>query len=400
VTYGRTGRRDGRRFSSQRLTAMQLMPSLAAWWEPGRAMTVTSTTDLNPNFVTGWSTSQTIASQQFPDPLGGNSASQLLERVNAETHWNYYGGSFNMAGGPGVYECWLKSVGGRNLCLSDVNSGEPIVIWNGGTGAILSQSAGAVAAPGVAGIDGWWFCSAYHPAMVASTAFAVYPIDGTTASYAGDVTKGVRMFQPQVRQHRASALADQSPNGYDLAQSTAALQPFVQMADGTSPGGNTFAGRSAVWQPNDANKKLLGSAGLSAVLVGTRTMIAKLAALDVSGATFRWYMSAEGSPASHFGVDGDGKPYMRSNTLLTAADALGAGPHILAWQFDAATNTCTIYNALTGAILAGPTVRGAGGVGASVEWGMAESAFVAGGVSTELMSVPQIMAVGAALAVA
>ena len=379
-----TGRNTSQHWRTETADAMSLMPSLAAWWEPGLGMTVSETYVNNGNTFSAWVNQGCIVTPEQTDPLGGSAASRVVGVSDLKRIYS----PEDSQQGPALGKIWLKTVDGDNVVLY-TSTASPAVSVNLTTGECTPASNITASSASRAG---GWDVTVYDSGAAATGANFQIWISGTGS--------GVDCYTAQIIQHRCSALADQSGNGYHLSQAVATSQIFVQKSDGTSPGGCTFMGKAAVWQPNDVAKTAAcATAGLLTVMTGDHTIVADVVRLATPTAAVPIVATA-GGVAWSCGLDTANKPYIACGTTLTAPDAIGTSHMQVAFVWNAATNEASIY--VAGALVAGPTVLTPGGSVSptSVTVTARCTAYRAIGIGSSAATAPQVAAVSAALAAA
>ena len=155
--------------------------------------------DTASSSLAGWSaTRTTVSADQTTAPDGvAASADEVLETATTGTHFILE--DYTLSAGSYIFSCFVKSIGGRNFNLlteglGGGGSGTLSVTFDLSTGTV-SSGTGTITEIG----DGWYRVSG--PATTAgATGIRVLAlsIDGTTTSFAGDVTKGFYMWGNQV----------------------------------------------------------------------------------------------------------------------------------------------------------------------------------------------------------
>jgi hypothetical protein len=167
------------------------------------------------------------------------------------------------------------------------------------------------------------------------------------APYTGDNASGIRVRTTtavQVIQHQCSQLTDRSANSYVFTQSTAANRLFAQKQDGTSPGGNTWSGVAAYWNPNDTASKFASctEAGLRATLNGSWTFHCTVKSQGTRTGACK-LLETTGSVPIEVGLSTANKVFITIGTTLTAAVALDSSEHTIDVTFDSVTANAAIY---------------------------------------------------------
>ena len=140
----------------------------------------------------------TVSADQTTAPDGvASTADSVLETAVTDVHFVYK--DYTLSAGSYIFSCFVKSIGGRNfqLLIQELGgggSGGGTVQFNLSTGTVASGT-GTITEIG----NGWYRVSG--PAVTAgATGIRViaYSIDGTSSSFAGDITKGFYMWGMQV----------------------------------------------------------------------------------------------------------------------------------------------------------------------------------------------------------
>ena len=155
--------------------------------------------DTASSTVFGWSPLYTTKSyDQTTAPDGvASTADSVLETAVTDNHFIYK--DYTLAAGSYIFSCFVKSIGGRNFQLltqelGGGGSGGGTVQFNLSTGTVASGT-GTITEIG----NDWYRVSG--PAVTAgATGIRViaYSINGTSSSFAGDITKGFYLWGAQV----------------------------------------------------------------------------------------------------------------------------------------------------------------------------------------------------------
>lgn len=137
----------------------------------------------------------TISTNTTTDPFGTSLADSHLETATNSTHASYY--DYTVASGVELtYSMYAKSIGGRNIrILGDSGfSGAAVVDLSNGTLLAGSTADAKVTSAG----NGWYRISITATTTTTTARILVYSVDGTSASFLGDITKGIFVFGRQL----------------------------------------------------------------------------------------------------------------------------------------------------------------------------------------------------------
>jgi hypothetical protein len=137
----------------------------------------------------------TITTNTTTDPFGTSLADSLLETATTGNHIWYR--DFTVVSGYEVtFSIFVKSIGGRNFRIAgSTGTGSELAVVDLANGAILA-STGQVSVTNAG--SGWYRISVTTTSTGTTVRFIAYAADGTSISYAGNITKGVFLFGHQL----------------------------------------------------------------------------------------------------------------------------------------------------------------------------------------------------------
>jgi hypothetical protein len=137
----------------------------------------------------------TITTNTTTDPFGTSLADSLLEAATTGNHLWYR--DFTVVSGLEMtYSIYVKSVGGRNVRIAgSTGTGSELAVVDLSNGSILASS-GAVSVTSAG--SGWYRISVTTTSTGTTVRFIAYAADGTSISYAGNITKGLFLFGQQL----------------------------------------------------------------------------------------------------------------------------------------------------------------------------------------------------------
>jgi hypothetical protein len=137
----------------------------------------------------------TITTNTTTDPFGTTLADSLLEVAASGNHLWFR--DFTVSSGVEVtFSIFVKSIGGRNVRVAGTTgTGSELAVVDLANGAILA-STGQVSVTNAG--SGWYRISVTAISTGTTVRFIAYAADGTSISYAGDITKGIFLFGHQL----------------------------------------------------------------------------------------------------------------------------------------------------------------------------------------------------------
>lgn len=198
----------------------------------GTAPTFTAPKDFSN---AAWTTTALTEATGISDPDGGTAAQRLTETVATSVHTEDQTPANVGTGSTVTLTVAFKTgtlASPRNFGYIEGNGGTMRVVYNTNTGAITSQT-GNVSASITSLGSGWYDCSVTYVRTSGVARFGLSS-DGATFSYLGTVASDLLIYNARVTEleTRVTTWADQSGNGNNYSQSTAANQPLLLTTDG------------------------------------------------------------------------------------------------------------------------------------------------------------------------
>jgi hypothetical protein len=137
----------------------------------------------------------TISTNTTTDPFGTSLADSHLETATSSTHTGFT--DYTVTSGAELsYSIYAKSIGGRNIRVGGSVGWASVAVVDLSNGTLLGGSTADAKVTSVG--NGWYRISITATTSGTIARVLVYSLDGTTTSFAGDVTKGIHIFGRQL----------------------------------------------------------------------------------------------------------------------------------------------------------------------------------------------------------
>jgi hypothetical protein len=368
------------------------IPDCYGWWStPHNGVGSVTADNASAPALASWSVFGTLTrtdnTTDVTDPLGGNTATKLVEVAGTANHLIYVASMTNVVAGPTIVAWYMRPQGtARYGHFGRYNNlyAEFDMLAPGAASLIV----GSGATPAIAAVGDWWMCSLYNAAMPTGEWDLYGGIASSGISFAGDVGRGLYVWGPSCAQLRAAGASNiLGMSARDLAATTA-NQPFRRV-DAASPGGVGFSGQD-LWQPNAGQPKTLSNADATLLsLHASSSAFTVCIIVDVLAfalTTVLWKVAA----GTAIGRNGSNQwTYQRAGGTTVAGGSVTAGRHVLVLSDNG--TTCSLWD--NGVSVWTAQSHGAGSITpASFDW------IVDGTAATELWGYSRALSTDEAIA--